>query len=141
MAINEVFFNPCHPGLAYGDGDLKGPGVPGQAVKLTGDDEFSICAAVTDVAVGILGHINLTEAQEVLGALPAATDLNKAVIWMNGGVYETEKFTAGVAAGDDLMFDTNAGEIKKWVTGTPAPQVVGKALAVSGGILKFRLNL
>jgi len=141
MAINEVFFNPCHPGLAYGDGDLKGPGVPGQAVKLTSDDEFSVCSAVTDVAVGILGHINLTEAQETLGVLPAATDLNKAVIWMNGGVYETEKFTAGVAAGDDLMFDTNAGEIKKWVTGTPVPQVIGKALAVSGGILKFRLNL
>jgi len=139
--MTEVFFNPCHPGLAYGDEDLKGPGTPGQAVKLIGDDEFSVCAAVTDVAVGILGHINLTEAQETLGVVPAATDLHKAVIWMNGGIYETDKFTAGVAAGDDLMFDTAAGEIKKWVTGTPAPQVIGKALAVSGGILKFRLNL
>jgi len=39
------------------------------------------------------------------------------------------------------MYDTSAGEIKKWVTGTPVPQVIGKAISVSGGILKFRLNL
>ena len=141
MAISEVLFNACHPGLAYGDGNLKGPGTPGQAVKLTGDDEFTVCAAVTDAAVGIIGSINLLEAQEVLGVLPASADLNKVVVWMNGGIYETDKFTAGVAAGDDLMFDTSAGEIKKWVTGTPDPQVIGKALSVSGGILKFRLTL
>ena len=88
--------------MAYGDGDLKGPGTPGLAVKLTGDDEFTICAAVTDVAVGIIGKIDLPEAQEVLGALPEATDLNKAVIWMNGGVYKTDAFTAEVAAGGSL---------------------------------------
>ena len=139
--MTEVFFNACHPGLAYGNGDLKGPGTPGQAVKLTGDDEFTICAAVADVAVGIIGKIDLLSAQEVLGVLPEATDLNKAVIWMNGGIYETDKFTAGMAAGDDLMFDTSAGEIKKWVTGTPDPQVIGKAISVAGGILKFRLDL
>ncbi len=139
--MTEVFFNACHPGLAYGDGNLKGPGTPGQAVKLTGDDEFTICAAVADVAVGIIGKIDLLSAQEVLGVLPGATDLNKAVIWMNGGIYETDKFTAGMAAGDDLMFDTSAGEIKKWVTGTPDPQVIGKAISVAGGILKFRLDL
>ena len=127
--------------MAYGDGDLKGPGTPDQAVKLTGDDEFTLCAAVTDVAEGIIGRIDLLEAQEVLGVLPEAADLNKAVIWMDGGIYETDKFTAGVAAGDDLMFDTSAGEIKKWVTGTPAPQVIGKAISVAGGILKFRLTL
>ena len=139
--MNEVFFNACHPGLAYGDGDLKGPGTPGQAVKLTGDDEFTVCAAVTDAAVGLLGRIDLTEAQEVLGVLPGATDLNKAVIWINGGIYETDKFTAGIVAGDDVMFDTSAGEIKKWVTGTPDPQVIGKAISVAGGILKFKLDL
>ena len=139
--MSEVFFNACHPGLAYGDGELKGPGVPGQAVKLTGDDEFTLCAAVADVAVGIIGKVDLLEAQEVLGVLPESTDLNKAVVWMNGGVYETDAFTAGVAAGEDLMFDTVAGEIKKWVTGTPVPQVIGKAISVAGGILKFRLTL
>ena len=139
--MSEVFFNACHPGLAYGDGDLKGPGVSGQAVKLSGDDEFTVCSVVTDVAVGLIGSINLSEAQETLGVLPGASDLNKAVIWMNGGNYETDKFTAGAAAGDDLMFDTSAGEIKKWVTGTPAPQVIGKAISVAGGILKFRLSL
>ena len=139
--MTEVFFNACHPGLAYGDGDLKGPGTPGQAVKLTGDDEFTVCSAVADVAVGILGSIDLLEAQEVLGTLPGATDLNKAVVWMNGGVYETDAFTAGIAAGDDLMYDTSAGEIKKWVTGTPVPQVIGKAISVAGGILKFRSTL
>ncbi|NQS97170.1 MAG: hypothetical protein HQ591_01830 [candidate division Zixibacteria bacterium] len=79
--------------MAYGDGDLKGPGVPGQAVKLTSDDEFTICAAVADVAVGVLGNLDILEHET-----PAATDLNKAVIWMNGGIYETDKFTAGVAA-------------------------------------------
>jgi len=136
MSTTEVFFNPCHPGLAYGDGDLKGPGDPGQAVKLTGDDEFAVCAAVTDAAVGILGSLDLLEHET-----PAAGDLHKAVIWLNGGIYETDKFTAGAAAGDDLMFDTAAGEIKKWVTGTPPPQVIGKAISVAGGILKFRLNL
>ena len=93
------------------------------------------------MAVGIIGRIDLLEAQEVLGVLPGATDLNKAVIWMNGGVYETDAFTAGAAAGDDLMYDTSAGEIKKWVTGTPDPQVIGKAISVAGGILKFRLTL
>ncbi len=136
METIEVFFNPCHPGLAYGDGDLKGPGDPGQAVKLTGDDEFTVCAAVTDVAVGILGSLDILQHE-----IPAATDLHKAVIWLNGGIYETDKFTAGAAAGDDLMFDTTAKEIKKWVTGTPPPQVIGKALSVAGGVLKFRLDL
>ena len=134
--MSEVFFNACHPGLAYGDGDLKGPGTPGQAVKLTGDDEFTICAAVADVAVGLLGSLDILEHET-----PEATDLNKAVVWMNGGVYETDVFTSGVAAGDDLMYDTSAGEIKKWVTGTPVPQVIGKAISVAGGILKFRLTL
>ena len=103
---------------------------------MTGDDEFTVCAAVTDIAVGLLGSLDILEHET-----PEATDLNKAVIWMNGGIYETDKFTAGVAAGDDLMFDTGAGEIKKWVTGTPDPQVIGKAISVSGGILKFRLTL
>ena len=88
------------------------------------------------MAVGLLGSLDILEHET-----PEATDLNKAVIWMNGGIYETDKFTAGVAAGDDLMFDTGAGEIKKWVTGTPVPLVIGKAISVSGGILKFRLTL
>ena len=134
--MNEIFFNPSHPGLAYGDGDLKGPGDPGQIVKLTGNDEFTVCSAVTDVGMGILGSLDKLE-----NVTPGATDLNKAVIWMNGGIYETDNFTSGAIAGDDLMFDTSAGEIKKWVTGTPDPQVIGKAISVIGGILKFRLDL
>ena len=134
--MSEVFFNACHPGLAYGDGELKGPGVPGQAVKLTGDDEFTVCAAVTDVAVGLLGSLDILEHET-----PGATDLNKAVVWMNGGVYETDAFAAGVAAGDDLMYDPTNGEIKKWVTGSPVPTVIGKAISVAGGTLKFRLTL
>jgi len=88
---------------------LQGPGEAGQAVKLTGDDEFTVCAAVTDVAVGILGSVDLLEAQEVLGTLPAETDLNKAVIWMNGEVYETDAFTSGNAAGGSLT-DTALNE-------------------------------
>jgi|GEM_PF-237707 len=131
-----IWFFSCHPGLAYGDGELKGPGDPGQAVKLTGDDEFTVCSAVTDAAVGILGSLDILEHET-----PAANNLHKAAVWMNGGIYETDKFTAGAAAGDDLMFDTSAKEIKKWVTETPPPQVIGRALSVAGGILKFRLNL
>ncbi len=139
--MNEVFFNACHPGLAYGDGDLKGPGVPGQAVKLSGDDEFTVCAAVTDAAVGLLGRIDLTEAQEVLGVLPASADLYKAVIWMNGGIFETVIFTAGIVAGVFVVFGIFAGVIEMLVTGTPDLQVIGKAISVAGGILKFKLDL
>ena len=75
---------------------MKGPGDPSQAVKLTGNDVVAVSSAVTDVAVGILGSLDKLE-----NATPAATDLNKAVIWMNGGIYEIDKFTSGTVADDD----------------------------------------
>lgn len=113
-------FSTVHQGLAYGDGRLKGAGSRGQAVKIVGDDQFEVNA---DAAVQSVGFLKSD-----------AKDGELCTVMCNGGVYETDVFTStGLAAKDDLSIGTD-GKLKKAAGGEV---VVGRALSVAGGILKF----
>ena len=131
--MSDVYFNPSHPGIAYGDGELQGPGEPGQFVKLIDNDLFEVVSDTADVPVGVIN--NLDKLQHVT---PTATDRNKVAVYMDGGIYETDNVTGTISADDDLSFDPTAGNIK---TAGEAETVVGKALAVEGSVVKFKLAL
>ena len=131
--MSEIYFNPSHPGIAYGDGELQGPGEKGQFVKLAGSDLFEVVSDAADVPVGVI--YNLDKLKHVT---PGATDRNKVAVYMGGGIYETDNVTGEVTAGDDLTFDPANGNIKVWAAGN---FVVGKALAVEGSVVKFKLAL
>jgi len=131
--MSDVYFNPSHPGIAYGDGELLGPGEKGQFVKLVDNDTFQVVSDAADSPVGII--YNIDKLQYVT---PGATDRNKVAVYMDGGIYETDNVTGTITAGDDLSFDPTAGNIK---TAAEGETIVGKALAVEGSIVKFKLAL
>lgn len=113
-------FSQVHQGLAYGDGTLKGAGLRGQGVSVYGNDQFQVN---TDPAVQTVGFLKADAAD---GAL--------CTVMCNGGVYETDVYTAtGLAAGDSLAIGTD-GKLKKAGGGEV---VVGRVLSVAGGLLKF----
>jgi len=131
--MSDFYFNPSHPGIAYGDGELQGPGEKGQFVKLIDNDTFQVVSDVADVPVGVI--YNLDKLQHVT---PAATDKNKVALYMDGGVYETDNISGTIASGDDLTFDPTDANIK---TAAEGNTIVGKALAVEGGVVKFKLAI
>ena len=131
--MNDFYFNPSHPGIAYGDGELQGPGEKGQFVKLIDNDTFQVVSDVADAPVGVI--YNLDKLQH---ATPGATDRNKVALYMDGGIYETDNITGTIASGDDLTFDPTAANIK---TAAEGDTIVGKALAVEGGVVKFKLAI
>ncbi len=131
--MSDIFFNPSHPGVAYGDGELQGPGEKGQFVKLIENDTFEVVSDAADVPVGIIYHLD-----KLQHVTPAATDRNKVAVYMDGGIYETDNITGTISADDDLTFDPTNGNIK---VREASNFVVGKALAVEGSIVKFKLAL
>jgi len=131
--MSDVLFNPSHPGIAYGDGELQGPGEKGQFVKLIDNDLFEVVSDAADVPVGVIYYLD-----KLQYVTPTATDRNKVAVYMNGGIYETDNITGTINADDDLSFDPTAGNLK---TAGEAETVVGKALAVEGSVVKFKLAL
>ena len=131
--MSDIYFNPCHPGIAYGDGELQGPGEKGQFVKLIDNDTFQVVADAADIPVGIIYNLN-----KLPLLTPEPTERNKVAIFMDGGIYETDNITGTITAGDDLSFHPTAANIK---TAAEAETIVGKALAVEGSIVKFKLAL
>jgi len=131
--MSDFYFNPSHPGIAYGDSELLGPGEKGQFVKLVDNDTFEVVSDAADVPVGIIYNIDKPP-----HVTPAATDRNKVAVYMDGGIYETDNVTGTINAGNDLTFDPTAANIK---TAGENDFVVGKALAVEGGVVKFKLAL
>ena len=131
--MNDIFFNPSHPGIAYGDGELQGPGEQGQFVKLIDNDTFQVVSDAGDVPVGVI--YNLDKLKYVT---PGATDRNKVAVYMDGGIYETDNVTGTITADDDLTFDPTNANIK---TASEGDTIVGKALAVEGSVVKFKLAL
>jgi len=117
-----AFINPAHRGLAYGDGYMQGDGALGQLVKIVGNDLFAVNAVGSTPSVGIL----IKDYKS--GEMPA--------FYCDGGVYETDVFDGVINAGDFLK----ASENGKLTAGIGANDVVvGVALSVSAGTLKFRL--
>ena len=129
--MTEVFFNASHPGIAYGDGELLGPGTPGQIVKLVESDLFQVVSDADDKPIGLLGRLDKPKY-----VTPLPTDRNKAAIFMRGGVYETDNVSGSVAFGADLSFDAATGQLK---TAGEGDTVIARALAVGGNTVKFEL--
>lgn len=118
------FINPCHRGLAYGDGYLQGDGTIGQFVKVVGNDQFAVN---TDSTVRSFGFL-LKDYKS--GEMPG--------IFTDGGVYETDVFEGTVNAGDQLKVSAN-GILTAGVSAGDV--VVGQALSVGSGVVKFQLHL
>ena len=129
--MTDVFFNASHPGIAYGDGELLGPGTPGQVVKLVENDLFQVVSDAADKPIGLLGRLDKPRY-----VTPAATDRYKATIFMRGGIYETDNVSGQITVGAELSFDAATGQLKVVGQGETA---IAKALAVGGNIVKFKL--
>lgn len=117
-----AFLNPCHRGLAYGDGYMQGAGTTGQIVRLVGNDLFAVNTAADQRSYGVLigNYAN--------GDMPG--------VFCNGGVYETDVFEGTIAAGDPLKVSANGRLTAGVVAGD---FIVAEAISVQGGILKFKL--
>ena len=131
--MSDFYFNPSHPGIAYGDGELLGPGDEGQFVKLVDNDTFQVVSDAADVPVGVIYKID-----KLQHVIPASTDRNKVALYMDGGIYDTDNISGTITAGDDLSFDPTVANIK---TAAEGETIVGKVLAVEGSIVKFKLAL
>ncbi len=118
-----AFINPCHRGLAYGDGYMQSDGAKGQVVKIAGSDLFAVNDDPTVPSFGIL--IKDYKAGDMPG------------IYCGGGVYETDVFEGTINPGDDLKVSVDG----KLTAGTIAAgeHVIARAISVGGGVLKFRL--
>jgi hypothetical protein len=116
------FINPNHRGLAYGDGYMQGAGSKGQVVKIAGSDLFAVNTDPTVKSFGIL----IKDYKD--GEMPG--------IYCMGGVYETDVFEGTIVPGNDLKVSANG----KLVAGVLAgEEVIARAIALSGGVLKFKL--
>ena len=73
-----AFINPCHRGLAYGDGYMESAGELGQVVKIVGSDLFAVNTDPTKKSFGLL--IKSYAKNQMPG------------IYCMGGVYETDVF-------------------------------------------------
>ena len=116
--------NPCHRGLAYGDGYLQGDGELGQFVTISGNNQFTVNTDSTVQSFGILMKNYKS------GDMPG--------IFTDGGVYETDVFDGTVNNGDLLKVSTN-GILSAGVSA--GDLVVAQALSVESGTLKFHLHL
>jgi len=117
------FLNPCHKGLAYGDGHMQGDGQTAHIVKIAGNDLFTVNTNPEDKSFGIL--IKDYKAGEMPG------------IYTGGGVYETDVFEGTITPGNDLKVSAT-GKLTGG-TITSSEHVIAKAISVQSGVLKFRL--
>lgn len=119
-------YNNSHPGVEYGDGVLKGPGVPGQIVKLVGSNEVSLVSAAGNDPIGVLHRCDITPEKS---ALQGATDTTPCVVDLGATVFQTDQFVGSPAAGNLLSFDPTTAKLKVAVS---TEKVVGRVLAVEG---------
>ena len=117
------FINPCHRGLAYGDGHIQGAGALGQVVSIAGNDLFAVNTDPTAPSFGLLIK------DYAAGDMPG--------IYCMGGVYETDVFEGTISAGDAIKVSAN-GKLIGGVIGADE-LVIARAISVAGGTLKFRL--
>lgn len=119
-----AYLTPNHQGLCYGDGYMSGAGSLGQVVRLVSHDRFAVNTDPTLKSFGILAKDYKD------GDMPG--------VYCNGGVYETDVFDGTIQAGDDLKVSTN-GKLTSGVQN--GDHIIARAIAVEGGLLKFRLLL
>ncbi len=117
-----AFINPCHRGLAYGDGYMQADGQLGQVVSAVGNDLFAANINPRDPSFGIL--IKDYKAGDMPG------------IYCDGGVYETDAYEGTISAGEELRVSPN-GFLTNGVGNND--KVVAQAISVQDNVLKFRL--
>lgn len=115
--------DPKMGGLAYGAAEMTADGTVGQFVAVDGDNTVGLATGVTDTAA--LGML----------AKDAATG-ELAVIFTDGGIYETDAFETGIAAGEKLGID-GTSKLLRTDAGTDA--IVARAISVDSGVLTFKL--
>lgn len=115
------YVKPLLPGRAYGLGTASAAVSAGYPVKVTGNDAFAHADAA-GTAIGIAFQ---------------DTAIGKGVtVYLDGGVYETDVFETGIAAGDPLK----VGTTKKLAKSTDAEDfIVGIALSVASGVMTYHL--
>ena len=118
-----MYLEPLLPGRAYGLGKMQGPGEPGQIVRLVDHDTFSVNTGATQPSFGLL--------------YKAAKDGEMPTVYCDGGIYETDNFTAPVQPDEFLKVSGVAGNLAGGVGA--ADKVVAQAISVAGGVLRFKL--
>ena len=114
-------FNNSHPGVEYADGVLKGPGTPGQIVKLVGDNEYSVVSNAADDPIGVLHRCDKDCSAQ------GASDTTPCVVDFGATVLQTDMFEGSPTAGALLTFDATSAKFKVATTGT---KIIGRVLAV-----------
>lgn len=119
-------YNNSHPGVEFGDGVLKGPGVPGQIVKLVGNNEYSVVSNAANDPIGVLHRCDITPEKS---ALQGATATTPCVVDFGATVLQTDQFIGSPVAGNKLSFDPTTAKFKVAVS---TEKVIGRVLAVEG---------
>eukprot|EP00919_Chromeraceae_sp_WS-2016_P025793 GHVR01060934.1.p3 GENE.GHVR01060934.1~~GHVR01060934.1.p3 ORF type:complete len:121 (+),score=20.99 GHVR01060934.1:133-495(+) len=110
------------PGLRYGMGTISGAGTVGQLVKVSDDNVFMVN---DDPAVRSFGLL-----------VGTYTDGEMCGVYCMGGIFETDQFAGDISAGDELACDADTGTLKAAEEGE---FVVGEAISVASGVLRFKL--
>lgn len=118
-----MYLEPLLPGRAYGLGKMQGAGSPGQIVHLVDHDTFAV---------------NLVPAQASFGVMyKPVKDGEMPTVYCNGGIYETDNFTAPIVPDELLKVHNVNGNLTAGVGAADKP--VAQAIAVQGGVLRFKL--
>lgn len=116
------YVKPLMPGKAYGLGTASATVMAGYPAKVSGNDQFA--------------HGDTTSACAGIVARDTASG-TKVTVYMDGGIYETDVFETGIAAGDPLKIGATGKLAKSLDPGNDL--LVGQAMSVSGGILVYKL--
>lgn len=117
-----AYVEPKAPGFRYGLGTISEDAVAGQCVRLTNANEFSVNKDGTKRSFGILAAS--CKKGELCG------------VYCMGGIYETDQYTGSISPGDALSCDANTGKLK---AASGNDFVVGEAISVVSGVLRFKL--
>jgi len=112
------------PGFRYGLGTLAGAGTVGQLVKVSGDNVFTVNDDPAVRSFGVL--VGTYEDGEMCG------------VYCMGGIYETDQYAGDISHGDELACDADTGLLKAAEEGE---FVVGEAISVTAGVLRFKLSV
>jgi len=110
------------PGFRYGLGTISGAGTVGQLVKVSDDNVFTVNDNPAVRSFGML--VGTYRDGEMCG------------VYCMGGILETDQYAGDVSAGDELACDADTGLVKAAGEGE---FVVGEAISVSSGVLRFKL--
>lgn len=118
-----MYLEPLLPGRAYGLGKMQGPGEPGQLVRLVDHDTFGLNTVAAQPSFGLL--------------YKSVKDGEMPTVYCDGGIYETDNFTAPILPDEFLKVSGANGNLAGGVAGTD--KVVAQAISVAGGVLRFKL--